>query len=105
MINIVKHRYWYFALSLLIIIPGLISLATNGLRLSISFTSGSLLEVRFNDMQTKTLNIADIRAAYEPRVSGEVLVQVSGNDTVIVRSKPIEQDTKTAIEKELESKY
>src|SRR5713101_4388824 len=89
MINIVKHRYWYFALSLLIIIPGLISLATNGLRLSIAFTSGSLLEVKFNEMQGKTLSLSDVRAAYADKVDGEPLVQTSGNDTILVRSKPI----------------
>ncbi len=105
MINIVSKRYWYFALSLLIIIPGLISLATNGLRLSIAFTSGSLLEVRFNEMQGKTLSIPDIRSIYEAHVPGESLIQTSGNDTVLVRSKLIDQETKNAIEKDLENKY
>ncbi len=46
-INIIKHRYWYFLFSLLIIIPGIIGYALWGLPLSIDFTSGSLLEVRF----------------------------------------------------------
>lgn len=105
MINIVSKRYWYFVLSLLIIIPGLVSLATNGLRLSIAFTSGSLLEVKFNEMQGKTLNVDDVRAAYEAHGSSAPLIQTSGNDTILVRSKPIDQETKTAIEKGLESKY
>ncbi|MBI3732486.1 MAG: protein translocase subunit SecF [Chloroflexi bacterium] len=105
MINIVSKRYWYFALSLLVIIPGLISLTANGLRLSISFTSGSLLEVRFTDLQSKSISIPDIRSVYEERVSGEPLIQTSGADTVLVRSKVIDQQTKTAIEKELESRY
>ncbi|MEP7198349.1 MAG: protein translocase subunit SecF [Chloroflexota bacterium] len=105
MINIVKHRYWYFALSLLIIIPGLISLATNGLHLSIAFTSGSLLEVKFNEMQGKTLLADDVRAAYAAHGSSGPQVQLSGSDTMLVRSKPIEQATKTAIVKDLEDKY
>ena len=105
MINIVKRRYWYFALSLLIIIPGLISLATNGLRLSISFTSGALLEIQFTDLQGKTLLLEDARQAYESRDLGTPLVQVAGNDTFTIRSKPIDQPTKTAIEKDLGSKY
>ncbi|MBI1801949.1 MAG: protein translocase subunit SecF [Chloroflexi bacterium] len=105
MINIVSKRYWYFALSLLVIIPGLTSLTANGLRLSISFTSGSLLEVRFTDLQSKSISIPDIRSVYEERVSGEPLIQTSGADTVLVRSKVIDQQTKTAIEKELESRY
>ncbi len=51
MINILGKRYYFFALSLLIIIPGLIllvSMSTTGrLPLAIDFTGGSLLEVRF----------------------------------------------------------
>jgi preprotein translocase subunit SecF len=105
MINIVKRRYWYFAFSLLVIIPGLFSLATNGLRLSISFTSGSLLEMRFDALQGKPLLIEDVRAAFDSHGSPGPLVQISGSDTVIVRSKAIDQTTKTAIEKSLEAMY
>ena len=51
MINILGKRYYFFALSLLVIIPGLILLvsmaATGKLPLAIDFTGGSLLEVRF----------------------------------------------------------
>jgi len=105
MINIVKRRYWYFAFSLLVIIPGLFSLATNGLRLSISFTSGALLEVRYTDLQGKTLLLDDVRNAFESHGSVGPQVQISGSDTIIVRSKPIDQTTKTTIEKELQNKY
>lgn len=38
-----KYRYLYFALSLLIIVPGALSLYRYGLKLSIDFTGGSLL--------------------------------------------------------------
>src|SRR5437762_14315778 len=106
MINIVSKRYYYFALSLLIIVPGLISLLVNGLRPAISFTSGSLLEVRFTDLAGKSLQIPDVRAAYAAQnVEGEALVQIANNDTILVRSKPIGNDVKTALEKELEAKY
>jgi len=39
--NWMKYRLLYFALSLLVIIPGIYSLAKNGLNLSIEFTGGS----------------------------------------------------------------
>src|SRR3989344_9482056 len=42
-INWMKYRYLYIAFSLLIIIPGAISLARFGLKLSIDFTGGSVL--------------------------------------------------------------
>jgi preprotein translocase subunit SecF len=105
MLNIVSKRYWYFAFSLLIIIPGLFSLAANGLRLSIAFTSGSLLELKYTELQGKTLQLQDFRAPYEARGLGEPLVQLSGNDTVLIRSKPINQETKATIKANLEDKY
>ncbi|HIE24416.1 MAG TPA: hypothetical protein EYP74_00280, partial [Anaerolineales bacterium] len=42
MMNLLKRRYLFFALSLLVILPGLVVLATGGLSLSIDFTGGSL---------------------------------------------------------------
>jgi len=47
MIDILSKRYLYFAISLLVILPGLVLLAIGGLPLSIDFTGGSLLEVQF----------------------------------------------------------
>jgi preprotein translocase subunit SecF len=41
LLDIVAKRYWYFALSLVIIIPGTISLLTNHLKLGTDFTGGT----------------------------------------------------------------
>ena len=45
--NIVRHRYWWFGISLLIIVPGAIFLALYGLRPGIDFSGGSLWDIRF----------------------------------------------------------
>ncbi len=47
MLDIVGKRYWFFGISLLVIVPGLIALAVWGFPLAIDFTGGSLLEVQF----------------------------------------------------------
>lgn len=47
MIDILSKRYYYFIFSLLVIVPGLIFLAVDGLPLSIDFTGGSLFEIKF----------------------------------------------------------
>jgi preprotein translocase subunit SecF len=44
MIDLIKYRKWWYLLSLLIIIPGSISLAVWGLRPSIDFTGGTQIE-------------------------------------------------------------
>ncbi|MBI4301283.1 MAG: protein translocase subunit SecF, partial [Chloroflexi bacterium] len=42
MLDVIGKRYWYFLLSALIIIPGLISLAIPpGLKMGIEFSSGT----------------------------------------------------------------
>ena len=41
-----RYSKWFFFLSLLVIVPGVYSLIRYGLRPSIGFTGGTLLEVR-----------------------------------------------------------
>src|SRR5690349_965900 len=45
--NIIGRKYWYFAISLLVILPGLISLFLWGLDLSIDFKGGTELTVSY----------------------------------------------------------
>jgi len=47
-LNILGKRYWFFLLSLALIVPGMIIIAMNGLPLSIDFTGGSMVEVQFS---------------------------------------------------------
>ena len=47
MLDILGKRYIFFALSLFLIIPGLIVIAVSGLPLSIDFKGGTMLEVEF----------------------------------------------------------
>ena len=60
--NLLGKRYLFFTLSALVILPGLILLATTGLPLSIDFTGGSLLEVTFDGELPST---EDVLAVYE----------------------------------------
>lgn len=108
MLDIIGKRKWYFLLSALIIIPGLIamgiSLARFGapVRLSIDFTSGSLLEVQFKQVVLP----GDVRAVVESQGVLDPNVQTAGDGTVIViRTKPIETETKQAIEAALQTKF
>ena len=60
--NILGKRYFFFGVSLILIIPGLIILFTGGLPLSIDFTGGSLLEVSFTNQSPEP---TEIIALYE----------------------------------------
>ncbi|UCF60714.1 MAG: protein translocase subunit SecF [Anaerolineaceae bacterium] len=103
MLNIVGRRYWYFGLSLLVIIPGMVALGLWGLPLAIDFTGGSLLEVRFDSGDPPAP--AEVVDLYEELEIGDALVQSAGTADIIARSKPIDEGTKTTILSEMEERF
>jgi preprotein translocase subunit SecF len=101
MFDIIRRRYWFFALSLLVIVPGLIALALWGVPLSIDFTGGTLLELQF----TQPVNIAQVREVYTAHGFGDSTVQTSGANIAIIRSKSLAVDVKQSIVADLEKLY
>ncbi len=77
-----KYKWFYFALSLLVVIPGVLSLVRYGLRLSIDFTGGTLLEIQVKNhpdfIQVASSQGLDLSS-----------VQPSAADTYFLRLKPI----------------
>lgn len=49
--NIIKRRNWFFAFSLLIILPGIFALLSWGLKLGIDFEGGTLWEIKFEEVK------------------------------------------------------
>jgi preprotein translocase subunit SecF len=92
--NILGKRYIFFALSLLIIIPGLILLFARGVPLSVDFTGGSLLELSFGDAAPQP---ADILAVYEEAQIADVQVQTTDAETFIIRSEFLDNDQRDVI--------
>lgn len=103
MINIVKRRYIFFGISLLVIIPGMLALLLWGLPLGIDFTGGSLLSVSFEAGHTP--QPAQVIAVYSQFGYGDSLVQSSGNDQIIVRSKSLDETTKNKVIAEMEKQF
>ena len=92
--NILGKRYFFFGLSLIIIIPGLIVLFTGGLPLSIDFTGGSLLEVTFTNQSPEP---AEIIALYEDANIKDVQVQTTENNSYIIRSEFLENEVRDSV--------
>jgi preprotein translocase subunit SecF len=101
--NIVGKRYWYFGLSLLIIIPGLIALAVWGLPLAIDFTGGSLLVVEFEPGNVPQPGA--VLAIYDELGISDPLVQSAGETQILARSKSIDEAAKAALVAEMESRF
>src|SRR5215207_1201219 len=105
--NIIKNRYSYFLISLLIIIPGLIFLIINWvnikapLPLGIDFTGGSLLEVQFEGTRPTSSAIQEAFMKFAPQA--DPIIQALGDDSYAIRSRTIDDATKGEIVAELDS--
>jgi preprotein translocase subunit SecF len=84
MIDIVKHRYLYFGISLLVIIPGMIALILWGLPLGIDFRGGSLLDIRFDSGTVP--QPSEVSILYAENGISDTIVQTSGLNGLIIRS-------------------
>jgi preprotein translocase subunit SecF len=112
--NIIKHRYIYFLISLLVIIPGIVFMGLNWqrtkagpLELGIDFRGGSLLEVQFEGTRPSAEEIAavykDFSTAEEPLA--DPVVQSLDTNAASIRSKAMSDETKGKIVAEMESRF
>lgn len=85
--NIIGKKYWYFAISLFVLVPGLIALFLFGLNRSIDFSGGSRITLTFKSRIFKETTKTIQKELTKEQVK-DVSLQASGN-TVIVRSSPI----------------
>jgi preprotein translocase subunit SecF len=97
--DIIGKRYLFFAISLAVIIPGVIALIVWGLPWAIDFTGGSVLEVQFDAGKApepgKVVELYDKLGVSSPQV------QSSENDVILIRSKEISEDVKTTVVSQL----
>ncbi|MEI8132816.1 MAG: hypothetical protein WCG34_10305, partial [Leptolinea sp.] len=101
--DIIKNRYLYFLISLIVIIPGMVALAVWGLPLAIDFTGGSSLEVKFD--VGKVPQSADVIKVYQGLNIADPQVQSSEENIVIIKSKYITEETKDLILAEMSKQF
>ncbi|HLF29267.1 MAG TPA: protein translocase subunit SecF [Anaerolineae bacterium] len=100
--NIVGRRYWYFAFSLLIILPGLFALVFFGLPLAIDFTGGSLLKIQFEGAPPPP---AEIKTIYNEFGFDDSQVQSLSNSGIQIRSRTMETALKDQIEAAIRERH
>lgn len=101
-----KRKIWY-ALSLLIIIPGLISMFIKGFNFGIDFTGGTIMELRFD----KPVAISSVRQVMHEYNLDNSTIQLSGSSSsateakdVMIRTVDLEENERKAIMASLKSK-
>src|SRR5512143_1730408 len=103
MIDIVKRRYLYFGISLLVIVPGLLALLVWGLPLAIDFKGGSLLDVRFD---TGTVpQPAQVTELYAQNGFGDAVVQTTGTNGLVIRSLQMSDAQRDQLVSLMESRF
>lgn len=102
MLDFVGKRYWYFALSLLVIIPGAISLIFFGLNRGIEFTSGTTMTVSF----TRPVGEAELRQEYSTQGYSDAIIQhIVGANDYFVRTRELTSDDRTKLDSGLKAKF
>jgi preprotein translocase subunit SecF len=104
MTRLASKRNLWFTISLLVIIPGLISLIFSGLKLGIDFTGGTLWEVRFSQPATAL----EVETALREAGVETAIVQRSGpadDETFLIRMPEVTEGSarKAELEQALEA--
>lgn len=100
--DFVSKRYWYFLFSVLVVMPGLISLIFYGLPLSIDLTGGALLELQFTE--ARDVRPATVKGIFAEHGYADTVVETSGEGLVLIRSKHMHAVSKNSIEAEIEGR-
>ena len=101
MINFMKYKWLYFVVSALVIVPGLISLSTFGLKLGVDFTGGVRWELQFEK---------DVDAGQLQKIIGEngvvaSSVVSSGEKRYLIKAKSIEEEKRGTVKEIVEKEF
>ena len=108
MLKLVQNRRWYFIISAILIIPGLISMiyttiATGSpFRTSIDFKGGSLWEISF----TQTMSPAAVVDFLNANGYTDTSVQTINDDrTIVIRTRSLQTEDKQALFEKLKTRF
>ncbi len=96
-----KYKVVYLIFSTLVILPGLYFLLTSGLKLGIDFTGGALLEYQFSS----AVNVTELKSKIANLGVDVGQLQSSGNNTYLIRTKPLDQDQIKEVKNVLATQY
>jgi preprotein translocase subunit SecF len=97
-LNIIGRRNVFFAISLLIIIPGILSMATKGFLLGIDFAGGTEFTINFNN--NPSVAAVESAVAADPLTAGGTVVSTGGNG-YIIRAAPLTPQQQQLVEDDL----
>ncbi len=100
--NLIQYKKWFLIFSAVILIPGFISLALWGMKLSIDFTGGSLLTYKFD----KNVDSGQLKKVLDDNGAGVEVISSNSQNIYSIRTKPIDPKNidkiKDAVSKDFE---
>jgi preprotein translocase subunit SecF len=101
-LNIIGKKYWYFLISLIVIIPGIVSLVLFGLNLSVEFTGGSNFTLAFPNKisSVETKQISTIFSQNKIKIQNLTF----SNKQVFIKSQPVDQKQDLLITQSIKNK-
>ena len=101
MLHVVERKWWYFLLSGVLIVPGVIFLALGGLKPGIEFKGGTLLDLRFDNPPA----VSDVHDAMTALGRSEAIVQAAEGGRIEVRTFEMKPDEIAMAQASLKDKY
>ena len=99
--DIIGKRRWFFVLSGVIILAGLVFLAVGGLKLGIEFSSGSMMRVSFEH----EVDQGQLREQLASLGYGGAIVQHTVGGDFYIRTAGLSGEEKTRLENSLQEKF
>lgn len=104
--DIIGRRKWWYILSILIIVPGIICMATRGFNLGIDFTGGTILDLKFS----RQVSVTEVRDVLKEYSLDSSTIQLSGVDDtnsseeVLIRTVDLPDQTRKEVMNSLRDK-
>jgi preprotein translocase subunit SecF len=99
MIDLVGKRNWFFLISAIVIIPGIISLAVFGLKPGVDFSSGTAITLHFD----KAVELAQVRQQLTTLGYDQAVVQPAGEGDFFVRLPEMSSEQTTNLKDSLQA--
>ncbi|MFH1031243.1 MAG: protein translocase subunit SecF [Chloroflexota bacterium] len=99
--DIIGKRFWFFLISGVIILIGIISLVIFGLKTGVEFSSGSVVTVNFE----QEVNQRDLGQGLANLGYGGALIQRLGTGDFLIRLPELNSESKTKLEADLTTRF
>lgn len=87
--NIIKARYYWYIFSIILVSASVVYIALGGLKLSIDFTGGSIMELKFNGNRPE---ISQVSSAIIPTVVESASIVPVGEDQFSIKTEALSEE-------------